>query len=204
MSVLLRIVSFLAQGKPDNFPRSYFLINAKFPDYDWIDFKIRKINLNITSNTGFHLEKIKKYSFFFQLTMTSKRTTLLAVGGVAVGLLAARAAYQAIKRYGSQDVLTAQHQVQSWQPVGTVAALCIHPIKSCHRIEVLTFHRFSRLLKLSFDSIIKELIFLNLYKWNWNSQPIYHGLNAYWIELKIKWLYSEKDRYKNDRHLLGR
>lgn len=68
--------------------------------------------------------------------MTSKRTTLLAVGGVAVGLLAARAAYQAIKRYGSQDVLTAQHQVQSWQPVGTVAALCIHPIKSCHRIEV--------------------------------------------------------------------
>ena len=69
--------------------------------------------------------------------MDSNRARNLAIiGGVAVGLLTARALYKMLKNKRAVDTKTAKYLVTKWEPVGKVSSLYIYPIKSCHRVEV--------------------------------------------------------------------
>ena len=69
--------------------------------------------------------------------MDSNRARNLAIiGGVAVGLLTARALYKMLKNKRAVDTKTAKYLVTKWEPVGKVSSLYIYPIKSCLRIEV--------------------------------------------------------------------
>jgi CRISPR/Cas system-associated protein Csx1 len=69
--------------------------------------------------------------------MDSNRGRYIAIiGGVAVGLLAARALYQMLKKKNEVDTKTAKYLVTKWEPVGKVTSLHIYPIKSCHRVKV--------------------------------------------------------------------